>query len=158
MTRLVTIFLIVSCFLLVPNVSCLTKFYFNGTFECFAPHFRHHITIFEDDWFFDDAISHIAAKSSHAPHFFEAYAEDTTDYSGNFELYMDIVHSCNTKGEQVLPYKKLRYYLGNFPENIKEYHRTLHINLTDAGEDTTEVIGTMKKFEENIVDASSEFN
>ncbi|KAF1760026.1 hypothetical protein GCK72_008272 [Caenorhabditis remanei] len=122
------IFLIVSCFLLVPDVSCLTKFQFSGRFWCSLPFFRHNITIYEDDWVYDTAISHMGAKNS-------------TKHMKNFELYMDIRHSCNSKGERVLPYKMLRVHLGNFPQNNAGYYKLLYINLTDAGLAVPSLIG-----------------
>ncbi|EGT41761.1 hypothetical protein CAEBREN_00610 [Caenorhabditis brenneri] len=138
----------------VVHVESKVNFHFSGFFYCPFEEFRYHLTLIENDPTFPDAISHEAGMFSHAPHPWKADGVDTDDgalcipgtdlcvfTNYTFEITLRIIHNCTPDGKN----KKYDFYLGEYYKQNGDVYNSFNIHLYDAGDPTTDVIGTMKK-------------
>ncbi|UMM40159.1 hypothetical protein L5515_016901 [Caenorhabditis briggsae] len=106
--------------------------YIGGSLICnYNKNYDYHVTLFEDDLFFDEAIGNMRSGYGHGTVGFHIERKDNY-----FELYLQIIHNCNSYDR---PFNTYYNYIGNFRITGGEYTRTYNINITNAGWKSTNV-------------------
>ncbi|CAP23306.1 Protein CBG02186 [Caenorhabditis briggsae] len=116
------------------QVETLTKFRIGGTVTCdYNKNYDYHVTLYEWDVLQDNQIGLVSSGIGRGSGGFHIEGEDTHDGLGNyyFDLYVEIVHSCNS---YVNLKQKYNYFLGYFLiKHGEEYVMSYNINITNAG-------------------------